>query len=70
MRITVTDIRLQTVNQILATSHGEGTGKDLVFRYDVGRKRLYWVVREFMGEMRESTFDTLEEAVDAYNDAR
>jgi hypothetical protein len=67
--VSVREIRLQIIEQVLASASGRGhVSKRLVYQYDPARNRTYWLVRFLNDGNREYAFETLAEAVDAYNE--
>lgn len=70
--VTKTGMQSKKIEQAIAHFSGSGSGisKWLHFTYDIGRKRLeyrlHWM-RKDEGE-RVSHFDSLDEAIEAYNE--
>lgn len=71
--VTLAEMRAIAVEQMIAA--WPGVNKQILFRYDIGRKRLIYVVREYASsvsdcadDVSEYFYDTIEDAVTAYND--
>lgn len=70
-RHTITNRELQNViieQQLARSIELDAANKQLLFKYDIGRKRLTYVVTLLADGAREYAYDTLEEAIAAYND--
>lgn len=65
MRHTITKAEMQAIKIGVVMASSEG--KRLMFTYDIGRKRLEYIV--FVRDSPGYAFDTLEAAIEAYNEA-
>lgn len=61
--ININDIKRATIEEILASS----PEKQLIYRHDIGRNRIYWIVR-VLGTKQTYHCETLDEAVATYNE--
>lgn len=64
--ITINDVKRIIVTEDIAFS--VSPQKRLMFSYDIGRGRLYWVVEHYTNKRYEHIYNTLEEAIEAYNE--
>jgi hypothetical protein len=72
MRHTVTVEEIEAMGMIehqLAAVFGKSYSKRLKLRYDFGRARAYWIVVLNNDDDHALEHDTLEQAVEAYNEA-
>lgn len=68
MRHTITKAEMQAIKiGVVMASSEEEASKRLMFTYDIGRKRLEYIV--FVRDSPGYAFDTLEAAIEAYNEA-
>lgn len=65
-RYTVTKAEMQAIKIGVVMAHTDS--KRLMFTYDVGRKRMEYVVFTRNDESPGHAFDTLEVAIEAYNE--
>ena len=68
--VTVKEIRKNTISDVLASfaTGGKGVSKRLIFKYDLnGNRQTYRVTYSGDGD-GHMDFDTLEAAVECYND--
>lgn len=64
--ITVREITQDVIEHVLASASGrQQTPKQLIYQHDLARNRTYFLVRS---EGHEYAFETLAEAVEAYNE--
>jgi hypothetical protein len=66
--ITVDEIRIEPLTQLIASAYGKGQAKRLMLHYDIANEKLTFRVFFLNDGPREYVYDLLDEAVDMYNE--
>ncbi len=63
--ISIDDIRLEPLTQMIASAYGKGQAKRLELHYDIQNEKLTFRVSS---HEQESVFELFDEAIEAYNE--